>query len=54
MITTDYQMTRQIIFKFNVILKIHEKEPSVSVDTALWVANRLWEKELKDEKKLVN
>lgn len=51
---TDAMMLRQIIFKYNTILKLHQKEPNISIDTALWVANKLWEKELKDEKKLVN
>lgn len=45
---------REIIFKFDVIKKVSRKEPNLSVDTALYIADKLWEKELKYEKELVN
>ena len=54
MITTDGILLKEIIFKYNVLLKIYQKEPNVSVDTAMWAAQKLWEKELKDEEKLID
>lgn len=52
-IMTDRNMIRQVVFKYNVILRLHKKEPDLSIDSALWAAEKLWEKEEKDEKELI-
>ena len=50
----EWKLLREIIFKYKVIAKIHQQEPHVSVDSAMWAAEKMWMKELKHEKELID